>query len=75
MKRNLENVYEMILDGIKNRKKEILQFRGKAFLSKFNRLILEADKNLKEMKLRDYGQIVLYQIPNAIKKLQKEIIL
>ncbi|MBI2110555.1 leucine--tRNA ligase [Candidatus Woesearchaeota archaeon] len=73
MKKTLESIYEMILDGIKNRKKEILQFRGKAFISKFNRLILEADKNLKEMKLRDYGQIVLYQIPNNLKKLQKSV--
>jgi len=73
LKRTLEQLFDFTSHVLSKRVKGTLQLRGKAFLSKFNRWIQEADLCLSEMRLRDYGTIVLYHIPNALKKIEKEI--
>ncbi|MFH1237743.1 MAG: leucine--tRNA ligase [Candidatus Aenigmatarchaeota archaeon] len=77
VQKNLYNIHELVLEMIHEHKKDATHHRkqpgpaGFAFLSKFESALLEADKALSEMRLRDYGNIVIHSIPSWIKKLQR----
>ncbi len=71
IQRNLSNIYDLLFEIIKKRKKGKLGPMGKAFISKFENSIKEAGEALDEMKLRDYGNVVIYAIPSWIKKLKR----
>ncbi len=71
MQRNLSNLYELLTEIIKRKKKGDIGMLGRAFMSKFERSLKEAGKALDEMRLRDYGNIVIHSIPSWIKKLRR----
>ena len=70
VQKNLFRTVNAVLEAISERKKGELTSTGKTFISKFESAIRNMGVALNEMRLRDYGQIVLYKIPNDIKKLK-----
>ncbi|MEE9406314.1 MAG: leucine--tRNA ligase, partial [Candidatus Aenigmarchaeota archaeon] len=73
MGKNLATIFSQIEDMMKAKGNSKLSFGGKAFMAKFEKAVLDADKALGEMKLKDYGAIMLYAIPNYIKKLKRRV--
>ncbi|NIO23115.1 MAG: leucine--tRNA ligase [Candidatus Aenigmarchaeota archaeon] len=71
MRKNLVNLYSLLSEIIRRRKRGKLALTGKSFISRFENSLKEAGEALEEMRLRDYGNIVIYQIPRDIKKLGK----
>ena len=71
MQKNLSNLYALLSEIIKKRKKGKLGPMGKAFISKFELSIKEAGEALEGMRLRDYGNLAIYTIPSWIKKLKR----
>ncbi len=71
MQRNLSNLYALLSEIIKKKKKGKLGPMGKAFISKFEISIKEAGEALEGMRLRDYGNLAIYTIPSWIKKLKR----
>ncbi|NIO22145.1 MAG: leucine--tRNA ligase [Candidatus Aenigmarchaeota archaeon] len=71
MKRNLKNLYSLLSDIARKRKKGEIGLAGKSFVSRFELSLKEAGEALDEMRLRDYGNIVIYHIPREVKKLKK----
>jgi len=78
IQKTLSGIYEMTAEAIrkrnhehKKRGHEELGSLGRAFMSRFETAVAEADKALSEMRLRDYGSIVLYSIPSWLKKLKR----
>jgi len=73
MKKRLSGLYKTIGEMIGKKKPGKLSPNGRLFISKFESYVKEADKALKNMRLRDYGNIVIYEIPNALKSIQKKV--
>ena len=73
MKRKLSGIYTMISEMIEKKKPGSLSSGGKALVSRFESYVSEADKSLGEMRLRDYGNIVIYAIPNAVRRAQRRV--
>jgi len=73
MRKNLQNLCETLCEAIEKRKKGKIGLMGKIFLSRFEKAIVSADKALSEMRLRDYGNLVLYTIPSWLKKLNRRV--
>jgi leucyl-tRNA synthetase len=71
MQKNIQNLYEMITEMVKKRNKGQLGLAGKAFMSKFESSIKQADEALSKMMLREYGNIVIHSIPSWIRKLKR----
>jgi leucyl-tRNA synthetase len=71
MQKTLYNIRGMISEAIRQRKRGEIGPMGRAFMSRFERAIETADQALSEMRLRDYGSIVLYAIPSWLKKLKR----
>jgi leucyl-tRNA synthetase len=78
MKNTIRNLYEILGEIVKIVKGKgerggKLSFIGKAFISKFELAIKDSSEALEEMRLRDYGNIVIYTIPNYLRKLRKRV--
>ena len=73
MKRRLSAIYSTISEMIEKKKPGKLSSGGKAFISRFESYVMDAEKALSEMRLRDYGNIVIYSIPNSLKKIQRRV--
>ncbi|MEE9323341.1 MAG: class I tRNA ligase family protein, partial [Candidatus Aenigmarchaeota archaeon] len=71
MQRNLSNLYNLLSEVTRKRKKGKMGPAGKAFTSKFENSLKEVGEALDEMRLRDYGNIVIHAIPSWIKKLKR----
>jgi len=71
MGKNLSNLYSLLSEIIRGRGKGKISLIGKSFVSRFENSLREVGEALDEMRLRDYGNIVIYQIPREIKKLKK----
>jgi leucyl-tRNA synthetase len=76
MQKNLFNIHEMVSGMIHEHKQEAKHRKelgpmGLAFMSRFEASLVEAGKALSEMRLRDYGNIVIHSIPSWIKKLER----
>jgi len=71
MRKNLSNLHYLLSEIIRSRRKGELSLIGKSFVSRFENYLKEAGEALDEMRLRDYGNIVIYSIPREIKKLKK----
>ncbi|MBN2202898.1 MAG: leucine--tRNA ligase [Candidatus Aenigmarchaeota archaeon] len=69
-KKNIEKLYSMIEEGMKNRR------QGKVsnlYLSKFNRIKRDATFRLKDMRLKDYDGLVFYEMVNMVKKAKQTL--
>lgn len=73
MRKNILNLYSLLSEIIRKKKKGKLSLIGKSFISRFENYIKEASEALEAMRLRDYGSIVIYHIPREIKKLKKRV--
>jgi len=73
IQKNLANLYSLLSEMIRKRKKENLGLAGKSSVSRFENSLKEAGEALGEMRLRDYGNIVIYQVPREIKKIKKRV--
>ncbi len=76
IQKNLAGIKEMIAGMISKHERgakhgKELGPMGLAFMARFEAALGEADKALSEMRLRDYGNIVLYSIPSWIRKLER----
>ena len=65
------NLYKLVNEMIKKKKKGKLGSAGNAFISKFENSLKESSEALDEMKLREYGNLVIHAIPSAVKKLKR----
>ena len=70
MTRNTAGLYSLLENAAAGRKKGKLTHMGRWFESVFESGVKNATKHLDDMKLRDYAKIVLYDLPNAYRKLQ-----
>ena len=73
MRRNLESLYSLLLEMTEKRKEGKFGLIGKAFMSDFENSLKEAGEALSEMRLRDYGNLVIYHIPRQLKKIKKRV--
>lgn len=73
MKKRISGLCNIISEMIEKKKTGKLSSSGKAFISRFENYVKEADKALGEMRLRDYGNIVIYGISNALKRVQRRV--
>ncbi len=64
-KKAIEKVYSEALLAIKNRKKGDLK---PIYLHKFNKILRDATLRIGEMKLREYNNLVVYDVLNLIKE-------
>ena len=67
MEKHLSNLFEL-LKTIKENKKETDYSNFKSFISKTERLTKKAKDSLEKMDLREYSNIVLYELYNNYKK-------
>jgi leucyl-tRNA synthetase len=71
-KKNIENLVVQMDEIIESCKEgEVTSSSAKAFLSKFESAINEADNALNNMKLREYTNIVVFQQLNNLRELKK----
>ncbi|MEM5814450.1 MAG: leucine--tRNA ligase, partial [Candidatus Aenigmatarchaeota archaeon] len=70
MGRNVGSLYSILESAISNRGAGKMTHMGKWFESVFESSLKNATKYLDEMKLREYAKIILYDLPNAYRKLQ-----
>jgi leucyl-tRNA synthetase len=73
MKKRLSSVHGTISDMVRKMEKGKLSSHGKSFISRFESYVKEADDALSKMRLRHYGNIVIYHIPSALKRVQKRV--
>jgi leucyl-tRNA synthetase len=69
-KRNVEKLYSMISEGMKNRREGRI---SGLYLSKFNRIIKDATLRLNDMRLKEYDSLVFYEMMNIIKKAKQTL--
>ena len=69
-KRNIERLYSMIVEGMKNRREG--EVSG-LYLSKFSRIIKDATLRLNDMRLKDYDSLVFYEMMNMVKKAKQTL--
>jgi leucyl-tRNA synthetase len=68
--RNVQSLYSILENAANNRNDGKLTHMGKWFESVFESGLKNSTKYLEEMRLRDYVKIILYDLPNAYRKLQ-----
>ncbi len=69
---NTVNTLYSLLDYIiKHRKKGRLNYIGQSFVSRFEDIIKKSTEHLENMRLRDYGTLVIYEVLNLLRKIQK----
>ena len=68
--RNLKSLYSNLETAVFNRKRGKFTHIGKWFISVFEGNLKKATKYLDAMRLREYAKIVLYDLPNAYRKLK-----
>lgn len=73
IKKQLKNIYETIDGMIENSEENKDYLKNTAFISKFETSIKKAIEGIKEMDLRTYANVVLYEIPNLYKKIIKKV--
>lgn len=73
IQKNVLNLYSLLSEIISKKEKGDLSLTGKSFISRFENSLKEAGEALDEMRLRDYGNIVIYHIPREIKKIKKRV--
>ncbi len=69
-KRTIEKLYFQILECIKNSKKGSI---NALFESKFSRIMKNAAEKISEMKLREYNNLIIYDILNLIKYAKSQL--
>lgn len=70
MARNIKGLYSTLENVITDRGTGKLTHMGKWFVSVFEGGVKNATKYLDEMRLREYGKVALYDLPNAYRKFQ-----
>jgi len=70
MARNVTGLYFILESAAKNKGNGNIGHMGNWFVSVFESGLKQATKHLDEMKLREYAKIILYDLPNAYRKLQ-----
>jgi leucyl-tRNA synthetase len=73
MQKNITNAYVMLENLAKNRKKGKLSLPSQAFISFFESSARKATEALEVMDHRNYAMTVLYDIPNAYKRLEARV--
>jgi leucyl-tRNA synthetase len=73
MKKRLSGIYSTICEMIERGKPGELGSAGKAVVSRFESHVGSAGKALESMRLRQYGNTVIYEIPNALRKAQRRV--
>jgi len=73
IRRNLESLYSLLFEMTEKKKEGRFGLIGKAFMSDFENSLKEAGEALSEMRLRDYGNLVIYHIPRQLKKIKKRV--
>jgi leucyl-tRNA synthetase len=71
MKKHLESLYEIIFEIQNNKEKNNDYLKFKSFVSRTEKAILKSSEYLEKMNLREYSNIVLFEMLNNYKKVKK----
>lgn len=73
VQKQLYGIRNALENMIKKRKRNKIDFACRAFLAGFEKSVMETEKALEEMRLRDYSSIVVYNTIRNLKKLERKV--